>query len=78
MHKFTIAAATIAFGASLALAPAQAEMNSGGPTKNGNQCFKYSTGHEKDGRFGFWAACPQAANIAAAPQQLRKRSSASR
>jgi hypothetical protein len=31
---------------------AQPEILHGGPVKNGNQCFKYSVGNDKDGRFG--------------------------
>jgi hypothetical protein len=71
MHKFTIAAATIAFGALLASAPAQAETLGGGAKQVGNQCFKYSTGQERDGRFGTWSACPQTASAAASTAQSR-------
>jgi hypothetical protein len=35
----------------------------GGPTRNGNQCFTYSPGNGRDGRFGFWGACPQPAGV---------------
>ena len=45
------------------VATAQAENLQGAPMKNGSQCFKYSTGVDaKDGRFGSWGACPQAAS----------------
>jgi hypothetical protein len=53
--------AVAAFGAMVA--SAQAEILHGGPVKNGNQCFKYSAGNDKDGRFGTWGACPQAASV---------------
>jgi hypothetical protein len=64
MCKLTIAAAAIAFGALLASAPVQAEQTGGGPIRKGNQCFKFSQSMEKDGRFGSWDACPQAASVA--------------
>jgi hypothetical protein len=51
--------ALAAFGAMVATA--QAEILQGAPTQNGNQCFKYSPGNDKDGRFGAWGACPQTA-----------------
>ncbi|HMA70118.1 MAG TPA: hypothetical protein VKP67_01305 [Xanthobacteraceae bacterium] len=76
MHKLTIVAATIAFGAMLG--SAQAEILGGAPNKNGNQCFKYSSGNERDGRFGSWGACPQAASTPATQQQQRARRPASR
>jgi hypothetical protein len=53
--------ALAAFGATVAAA--QAEILHGGPTQNGNQCFKYSPGNDKDGRFGVWGACAQTAGI---------------
>jgi hypothetical protein len=71
MHKLTIAAATIAFGALLASIPAQAETLGGGPKQAGNQCFKFSTGQERDARFGSWGACPQTASAAASTAQSR-------
>jgi hypothetical protein len=54
------------------VATAQAEILHGGPMKNGNQCFKYSAGNDKDGRFGTWGACPQEASVrpTAAPRLL--------
>lgn len=63
MCKLTIAAAAIAFGALLASAPVQADQSGGGPIRKGNQCFKFSQSMEKDGRFGSWDACPQAASV---------------
>jgi hypothetical protein len=68
LFMLTVTAVT-AFGA--LLATAQAEHLQGAPTKNGNQCFKYSPGNDKDGRFGAWGACPQAASTStAAPTRL--------
>jgi hypothetical protein len=63
MHQLMISVtALVAFGAMAATA--QAEILHGGPVKNGNQCFRYSAGNDKDGRFGTWGACPQAASVA--------------
>jgi uncharacterized membrane protein len=80
MHKLTIAAATIAFGALLASAPAQADALQGAPMKIGNQCFKFSQTQERDARFGSWNACPETASVAVAPTTHRRhvRHSASR
>jgi hypothetical protein len=51
MRQFTMTVTALAaFGAMVATA--QAEILHGGPMKNGNQCFKYSAGNDKDGRFG--------------------------
>jgi hypothetical protein len=62
MRQFMMTATALAaFGAMLAAA--QAEILHGGPMRNGNQCFKYSAGNDKDGRFGTWGACPQAASV---------------
>jgi hypothetical protein len=72
MRQFmmTVTALT-AFGA--LVAAAQAEILHGGPTQNGNQCFKYSPGNDKDGRFGAWGACAQEAGLrtASRPQPAR-------
>jgi hypothetical protein len=59
-----------AFGAMMATA--QAEILHGGPLKNGNQCFNYCSGNDKDGRFGTWGACPKEASVrpSAAPRLL--------
>ena len=73
MHQFTIsAAAATVFAVLLASASAQADILNGASTKNGNQCFKFSQGQERDSRFGSWNACPQPASAPAAPRQLRK------
>jgi hypothetical protein len=65
MRQFmmTITALT-AFG--VMMATAQADAIHGGPLQNGKQCFKHSPGNAKDGRFGYWDACPQAASTSTA------------
>jgi hypothetical protein len=83
MRQFTIfAVAATAFAALLASAPAQADNLVGQPTKNGNQCFTFSTssGGLRDSRWGYWAACPQTASAAVAPtpRHTRRHRSASR
>jgi len=79
MRQFTIsAAAATVFAALLASVPAQADTLGGGPKQVGNQCFKFSVGQERDGRFGSWGACPQTASVAVAPRQLRRNRSTSR
>jgi len=42
--------------ATLALAPAKADYNPGGPIRNGNQCWYNAAKRHSD--FGYWAACP--------------------
>ena len=64
MQKLTIATAMIAFGASLALTPAQAETAAGGPMQKADKCFNYAVGNARDARFGSWGACPKAASTA--------------
>jgi hypothetical protein len=59
------ATAMIVFGVMPALAPAQADDIHGGPTRNGDQCFRYSPGLDRDARFGYWGACPQTASVPA-------------
>jgi hypothetical protein len=66
MRQFMMTVTAVAALGALAAA-AQAEILHGGPTRNGNQCFKYSAGNDKDGRFGTWGACPQAASVKPAP-----------
>jgi hypothetical protein len=66
MRQFIMTATALtAFGA--LVATAQAEILGGAPMRNGEQCFKYSPGNGKDGRFGSWGACPQAASTPAPP-----------
>jgi hypothetical protein len=61
--------ALAAFGAMVATV--QAEVLHGGPVKNGNQCFRYAAGSDKDGRFGTWSACSQAASVRRPPAAPR-------
>jgi len=75
MHKLTIAAMTIAFGAMLVSAPAVADDLHGGPAKNGTQCFKMSPGNDREQRFGSWGACPQTASKPATQRQTRRAAS---
>jgi len=74
MRQFTISAAAMAFAALLASVPAQAEAVHGAAMKNGNQCFNFSPsqGGLRDSRFGYWAACPQAASTAATSRTTRR------
>jgi hypothetical protein len=69
MRQFIMTVTALAaFGAMMATA--QADAVHGGPIRNGNQCFKYH-GLPKDGRFGYWGACPQTASRrASAPARL--------
>jgi hypothetical protein len=82
MRQFMMmATALTAFGA--LVATAQAEILGGAPMRNGNQCFKYSPGNGKDGRFGSWGACPQAASTStpastATPRSTRRSRAESR
>ena len=79
MRQFTIsAAAATVFAALLASVPAQADTLGGASAKNGNQCFSYSVGQQRDGRFGYWGACPQTASVAVAPRHIRRHHSSSR
>ena len=71
MRQFMISAAALTMFAAMA-ATAQAEINGGGPKQVGNQCFKYSVGNDRDGRFGSWGACAQPASAAATTQQNRR------
>ena len=64
MRQFTISAAALTvFAAFLASAPAQAEMGGGGPTQKAGQCFKYSSGNDKDGRFQMKITPPRMGDI---------------
>ena len=62
-HFLITAAAMTAFAALLASVPARADVNYG-PKQNGNQCWKSAPGNDREGRFGFWSACPQTASVA--------------
>jgi hypothetical protein len=76
MRRFTVpVVALAAFG--VMLTAAQADSLGGAPTQKGNQCFIYSKGNDKDGRFGSWGSCPQTASapVAAATRQVRRRHS---
>jgi hypothetical protein len=71
MRKLTIAAATIAFTALLASAPAKA-LEDWGPKQVGNQCVKIHPYFARDQRFGVWSACPQTASAAVANSAQRR------
>jgi len=74
MRAFTISAAVAMVATMmLASAPAKADILNGAPERNGNQCFKYSTGNARDARFGLWGACPQTASATVAPAPRRAR-----
>jgi hypothetical protein len=79
MRQFTMTVTALTVFAAM-VATAQAESINGAPLKNGNQCFTYSKGNDKDARFGSWGACPQAASasVAATPRVSRRSRSASR
>jgi hypothetical protein len=87
MRKFTISlAATTAFAALLASAPAMAEYHFG-PMQNGDKCWHGSGGTPAvPGRvggpsngFGYWGACAQPASATApAPRHNRRHQTASR
>jgi hypothetical protein len=64
MRHFLITAATMtAFSTLLATVPAKADMNYG-PLQNAGQCWTSSPGYGREGRFGYWGACPQTASVA--------------
>jgi hypothetical protein len=71
MQKLTIAAVTIAFGALLASAPANAIENYG-PSQVQGQCFKVAHAQGRDLYFGSWGSCPQAASVAVASTAQRR------
>ena len=63
MRHFLITAAAMTAFAALLAVPAKADMHYG-PTQNGSQCFKWSSGYARDASFGYWGACPKAASVA--------------
>jgi len=69
-HFLVTAAATMAFAALLASAPANA-LEPWGPVKVGNQCFTPTTNWGRDYVFGSWDACPQPASTAVVPKHRR-------
>jgi hypothetical protein len=71
MQKLTIAVVTIAFGALLASAPANAIEN-WGPNQVQGQCFKVAHAQGRDLYFGTWGACPQTASAAVATTAQRR------
>jgi hypothetical protein len=78
MRQFAISAAAVTvFAAMLASIPAQADTLGGAPLQSAGQCFKFSVGQQREGRFGYWSACPQTASVA--PQRhTRKHHQSSR
>jgi hypothetical protein len=67
MRKLLIsAAATAAFAALMASAPANALENYG-PKQVGNQCFTPAPHWGRDLSFGTWGTCPQTASVSVAP-----------
>jgi hypothetical protein len=61
-HFLITAAAMTAFAALLASVPARADVNYG-PKQNGDQCWKSAAGYDREGRYGYWSACPQTASV---------------
>lgn len=62
MKKMIISAAAVAAVTWVGSLSAYAEYAGGGPLNNGSQCFSYSRGMYRDGRFGTWGNCPQTAS----------------
>jgi hypothetical protein len=62
MIKLTFSAIALIALPLMAPAPAKADYLGGGALVNGSQCFTYTKGQFRDGRFGTWAACPQQAS----------------
>jgi hypothetical protein len=71
-HFLMTVAATAAFAALSASAPANAAEN-WGPNKIGNQCFKVTPTNARELYFGSWGACPQPASTVAAPTVKKKK-----
>jgi hypothetical protein len=62
MVKVTCYATAIVAIALLGSVAAKADYAGGGPITRGSECFTYSRGQAREGRFGSWNACPQAAS----------------
>jgi hypothetical protein len=75
MRQFTISAAAMTvFATLLASAPASA-VDSWGPSKVGNQCFKASQAQTRDLGFGVWTACPETASTPVTTRRHVRRAS---
>jgi hypothetical protein len=72
MRKFAISIAAMTAFAALLSVPANA-LESWGPTTVGNQCFASALHWGREGRFGYWEACPQTASVAAAARHRVRR-----
>jgi hypothetical protein len=79
MRQFAMSVTALTVFAAM-VAVAQADDLHGGPWRQGNQCFTFSKGNDRDARFGSWGACPQTAStsVAAAPRVTRRSNTASR
>jgi hypothetical protein len=62
MVKVTCYATAIVAVALSGSVAAKADYAGGGPISRGSECFTYSKGQAREGRFGSWSACPQAAS----------------
>jgi hypothetical protein len=70
MTKLAISTAVaFALATLVSAAPALADHNPGA-VQNGNQCWKDTVARK--GEFGYWAACPSTASVAAAPKHVRR------
>jgi hypothetical protein len=71
MRRIAIAAAAFtAMG--LLVSAAQAEVLNGTASRQGNQCFKFTSGDQvRDSRYGIWGACPEPAAATVAPKRKR-------
>jgi hypothetical protein len=71
MKKLSFCAA-VAVAAVFASASANAEYAGGGPLRANGQCFSYTKGMFRDGRFGSWGACPETASSVKTTVRTRK------
>jgi hypothetical protein len=74
MRQFMMTMAVATFGLWRPQHKLRASME--GRRRTANQCFKYSPGNDKDGRFGTWGACPQMAGARTASRSLPARTAA--